>query len=89
MERLHEAMEVAALFVLEGQALEKEIHDPGLAATHSAPQVQPPLGSERLLALEQATEEAGAASRGEQPRAKIIESRDRRELRRVDMMAEP
>ena len=40
MHELHEPMKVTALFVFEGQALEKQIHEPGLAASDPAPDVE-------------------------------------------------
>jgi hypothetical protein len=39
---LHEAMEMRAAFVREGQAFEQGIHEVGLATTHPAPEIQAP-----------------------------------------------
>ena len=41
--RLHEAMKVTALLVLERQAVEEQVHQPGLAATDATPDIQPAL----------------------------------------------
>ena len=51
--RLHEAMEVAALLVAERQALEEQVHQPGLAASDAAPDVQPALQLVQLAAGQQ------------------------------------
>ena len=47
--RLHEAVEVTALLVPERQALEEQIHQPGLAAADAAPHVQSALQAAAVL----------------------------------------
>src|SRR6185436_2059770 len=41
MHVVHEAVKVPPALLLERQAVEEQVHQPGLAATDTAPQVQP------------------------------------------------
>ena len=79
--RLHEAMKVTALLVLEGQRLEEQVHEPGLAATDAAPEIQSLFQFPRL-----ATEQRGQHAfrlRPRQSRAQIIEEGNDPQLDRV------
>ena len=76
--RLHEAMEVAALLVRERQALEEQVHQPGLAAADAAPDVQAAL---QLRALAAATAGRPAACVPSSALAGL-RARDQRALRR-------
>ena len=83
---LHEAMEVAALAVLERQRLIKQIHQPGLAASDAAPDVQPLLRF-ALLAREQALQQALGLGR-EQSLPKIIQQGNHALLHGIALIAQ-
>src|SRR5690606_13240732 len=85
---LHEAMEVAALLVLERQALKEQIHQPRLAAADSAPDVEPFLQRPRAPAPEESFQEPAFRCRGEQAFAQLIEARNDLFLRRIGAIAE-
>ena len=73
MDELHEAMKVTALLVLERQAVEEQIHEPGLAATDAAPDIQALLEIALLAATQQPFQQA-LRSRGAIRRARSSSS---------------
>src|SRR6185312_12743526 len=82
-------MEVAPTRFGEGQALEEQVHEPGLAAAHAAPEVQTAL---RLPhgAADQAAEPAAEGGRmsfvrRDESLAQLVELCDGRQLRRVGL----
>jgi len=79
---VHEAVKVQAPRVRKRQGLEEQVHQPGLAATHPAPQVQ---ARERRTRRSEPGEparqaRAGCAALRNQTSPQIIELRDHRQL---------
>src|SRR6185436_888719 len=90
--RLHEAVEVAALLVAERQALEEQVHQPGLAAADAAPHVQAALQLVQLAARKQAAEELFAEQPlglgSDQALAQPVESCDDLLLRGIGLVSQ-
>src|SRR5690606_3519034 len=71
--RLHEAVEVAALLVLEGQAMEEKIHQPRLTAPDAAPEINTSFGGASAFARQQLFEKPRPRRGREQSLPKILE----------------
>ncbi len=89
---VHEAVKVAASFGFERQALEEQVHEPGLAAPDAAPEIQAFLDARRAPSAEfgKQLQRAGgqparsaAGVRRDQSLAQIVQRIDRCFLRRI------
>src|SRR5215210_4339881 len=89
MQLMHEAVKVSSLSLGKGQAVAKQVHQPRLAATDTAPQIEPAHG--RLDSIADATEPTqrsrALALSGDQLAAKPIQMPNGTELCRIRLKA--
>jgi hypothetical protein len=89
MDLVHHAMEVDSLFRLDREALEEQVHEKGLAATYTTPQVHSAYCRLIFSAVEseQGPHPASLSVMLSQTRLQVFELSDDFELRRILDMA--
>jgi hypothetical protein len=89
MDLVHHAMEVNSLFRLDREALEKQVHEKGLAATYATPQVHSAYCRLTFSAVEseQGPHPASPSVTFSHARLQVLELTDDFQLRRILDMA--
>jgi hypothetical protein len=87
MNELHVAMEVAALFLFEGQTVIEKIHQPGFAAADTTPEIEATLQlCFSALARQKSLPEASGLSAYQQTSTQIIKLQNSMALCRIGLV---